>query len=163
MGCSISYDFEFLKDKVIKNEIPRCIECSETVKPDVVLFGENLPRKFWNFPSDFSKCKLLIIMGTSLVVQPFAGLAGQVSQNCPRALINRDPVGDCGMLGSFFTNVFHLNPEFGSDSNKKRDVFLEGDCDQICLQLAEKLGWKDELLLLMNQTNNKLEEQKSKI
>nr|AUZ82949.1 sirtuin 2-2 [Brachionus koreanus] len=163
LGCRKKYDFEFLKDKVIKNEIPKCIECSETIKPDVVLFGENLSKDFWNFPSDFSRCKLLIIMGTSLVVQPFAGLAGQVNQNCPRALINRDPVGDSGMLGSFWTNLFHLNPEFGASSNSKRDVFLKGDCDQICLQLAEKLGWKEELHLLMNQNNNKIDEKNSKI
>ncbi|RNA07447.1 NAD-dependent deacetylase Sirt2 isoform X3 [Brachionus plicatilis] len=163
LGCQKSFDFKFLKDKVIKNEIPRCNECSETIKPDVVLFGESLPKEFWNFTSDFSKCKLLIIIGTSLAVQPFAGLAGQVDLNCPRVLINRDQIGDSEMLGSFLTNLFHLNPEFGSTSNTHRDVFLEGDCDKICLQLAEKLGWKEELLKLMDENNRNIEEKKSKI
>lgn len=102
-------------------------------------------------------------MGTSLVVQPFAGLAGQVDQSCPRVLINRDEVGDSGMLGSFLTNLLHLNPEFGSSSNTSRDVFLQGDCDKICLQLAEKLGWKDELTKLVEETNKKNDEKKSKI
>ena len=43
----------------------------------------------------------LIIMGTSLVVQPFAGLAGKVGYSTPRLLINRDPVGDANMFGNF--------------------------------------------------------------
>lgn len=163
MGCKKSFDFEFLKNKVIKNEVPKCDECSNTIKPDVVLFGENLPKEFWNFTEDFSKCKLLIIMGTSLVVQPFAGLAGQVNQSCPRVLINRDHVGDSGMLGSFLTNLFHLNPEFGSSSNTNRDVFLQGDCDKICMELAEKLGWKDELTKLIQDTSIKNENKKSQI
>jgi len=33
-------------------------------------------------------------MGTSLAVQPFAGLAGRVGNNCPRLLINREKVGE---------------------------------------------------------------------
>lgn len=45
------------------------------VKPDIVFFGENLPPRFFScMQSDFSKVDLLIIMGTSLQVQPFASL-----------------------------------------------------------------------------------------
>ena len=43
-------------------------------RPDVVLFGEGLPNSFWKNLLDFPKCDLLIIIGTSLVVQPFAGI-----------------------------------------------------------------------------------------
>ena len=40
-------------------------------------FGENLPERFWQqVPVDFPKADLLIVMGTSLVVQPFASLIG---------------------------------------------------------------------------------------
>ena len=39
--------------------------------------------------SDFDKCDLLIVMGTSLVVQPFASLIDKVPAVCPRLLINR--------------------------------------------------------------------------
>ncbi len=55
--------------------IPTCTECNSVVKPDIVFFGENLPQKFFqHVHSDFKECDLLIIMGTSLMVQPFAGL-----------------------------------------------------------------------------------------
>ena len=60
------------------------------VKPDIVFFGEQLPRRFYELAgipvhpgmdcsdSDFASCDLLIVMGTSLVVQPFASLIDQV-------------------------------------------------------------------------------------
>ena len=39
------------------------------VKPDIVFFGEDLPQRFHSLQlPDFSKCDLLIIMGTSLEV-----------------------------------------------------------------------------------------------
>ena len=40
------------------------------------------------------------MMGTSLAVQPFAGLAGRVSNNCPRLLINREKVGEVSNVTS---------------------------------------------------------------
>lgn len=40
------------------------------VKPDIVFFGEDLPQRFHSLQlPDFSKCDLLIIMGTSLEVR----------------------------------------------------------------------------------------------
>lgn len=52
--------------------------CTEgLVKPDIVFFGESLPARFFQYmPTDFSKADLLIVMGTSLTVQPFASLIG---------------------------------------------------------------------------------------
>ena len=47
-------------------------------------------------PQDCAESELLIVMGTSLAVQPFAGLAGRVGNNCPRLLINREKVGEVG-------------------------------------------------------------------
>ena len=39
------------------------------VKPDIVFFGEDLPQRFHSLQlPDFTKCDLLIIMGTSLEV-----------------------------------------------------------------------------------------------
>jgi NAD-dependent SIR2 family protein deacetylase len=47
------------------------------VKPDIVFFGESLPDRFWEAAeSDIPAADLLIVMGTSLVVQPFASLVG---------------------------------------------------------------------------------------
>ena len=59
----------------MSEEIPTCEKCESLVKPDIVFFGEALPMKFFMCAEqDFDQCDLLIIMGTSLVVQPFASL-----------------------------------------------------------------------------------------
>lgn len=60
----------------MESVIPKCEECEEgVVKPDVVFFGEMLPERFHYFADrDFVHADLLIIMGSSLVVQPFASL-----------------------------------------------------------------------------------------
>lgn len=76
--------------------MPRCRSgglCWGVVKPDIVFFGEDLPRRFYYYLRDFPQCDLLIVMGTSLEVEPFASLTSSVRLNCPRALLNRELVG----------------------------------------------------------------------
>ncbi len=78
------------------------------------------------------KADLLIVMGTSLTVQPFASLAERVDDSCPRVLINLDHVGS-----------------FGSRSD---DVALLGKCDEVVRDLCKALGWEDELNKLWDET-----------
>lgn len=64
-----------IPEEIFKDNIPTCEECSGLVKPDIVFFRENLPTRFFQLmQSDFPKCDLLLILGTSLTVQPFAML-----------------------------------------------------------------------------------------
>ena len=39
------------------------------MKPDIVFFGEDLPKRFFYYLKDFPQCDLVIIMGTSLEVR----------------------------------------------------------------------------------------------
>lgn len=65
----------FSPEKIFKDLVPICEDCPGVVKPDIVFFGENLPEKFHNnMLTDFPQCDVLIILGSSLVVQPFAAL-----------------------------------------------------------------------------------------
>ena len=58
----------------------RCTVCGGLVKPDIVFFGEALPERFWEAAeADMPAADLLLVMGTSLVVQPFASLVGAYS------------------------------------------------------------------------------------
>ena len=161
LQCKKSHSFEHMKEFVLLDKIPSCSSCEGVIKPDVVLFGESLPIGFWKHLIDFPKCDLLIIMGTSLVVQPFAGLAGKVSSNCPRLLINKEPVGDPSMFGSFATSLFGLNPKFAEGKNQERDVFLQGDCDQGCRELCRLLGWEEDLDRLIQESNHKIDTQRN--
>lgn len=55
--------------------IPRCRVCGAVVRPDVVLYGENLDgAAFMQAQCDIAEADVLIVGGTSLTVYPAAGL-----------------------------------------------------------------------------------------
>jgi NAD-dependent deacetylase sirtuin 2 len=106
---------------------------TKLVKPDIVFFGESLPEKFHQLvPKDFPKCDLLIVMGTSLKVHPFASLITMVPRGTPRILVNRELVGE-------YPRGFQFRKGSG-------DVFLKGDCDDGCQRVADAIGWGEELI-----------------
>ncbi|XP_067875028.1 NAD-dependent protein deacetylase sirtuin-2 isoform X2 [Heterodontus francisci] len=141
--CRKQYNLDWMKTQIFTKPLPKCEQCSSVVKPDIVFFGESLPQQFFaTMESDFPKCDLLIIMGTSLQVQPFASLASRVSDATPRLLINKETTrqGDPVMA------LLGLGNSLDFDSEKAyRDVAYVGSCDDGCLALADLLGWKEEL------------------
>lgn len=55
--------------------IPRCPHCGGILKPDVILFGEQLPQKAWlEAQRETRHCDLFIVAGSSLEVLPVASL-----------------------------------------------------------------------------------------
>ena len=64
------------------------------VKPDIVFFGESLPKRFRELRKvDLPAAQVLIIMGTSLQVTPFCDLVHDAPPTCPRLLCNMELVG----------------------------------------------------------------------
>ena len=58
-----------------QGEIPRCSECGGVLKPDMVLFGEQLPANTWLKAVKASRdCDMMIVAGSSLEVLPVASL-----------------------------------------------------------------------------------------
>jgi len=146
--CRKEYSQEWIKELIFKDEIPTCGDCGGYVKPDIVFFGEGLPEKFFNcMELDFDKCDMLIIMGTSLTVQPFASLIDRVGKYVPRVLINMDKVGVSSDLMSIIGGTGMM---FDSPKNF-RDVAILGPCDDGCYALADKLGWKQDLQNLISK------------
>lgn len=152
LNCNHEYDFEFMKNFMSeeRNEIviPRCKKCNvkptNIIKPDIVFYGQRLPTIFFErLEEDFPQCDLLLVMGTSLVVQPFAGLVNEVRANVPRILINRERTGE------FLKYDKYLNMRTGqTEKCNERDIFLQGDSDKIIIDIADKLGWTDEMAKL---------------
>lgn len=145
-----------MKKKVKLSQIPKCTKCGGLVKPDIVFFGEAVRILFFSYkcrrlsevhdqlPDEFvasipklRSADLLIVIGTSLTVYPFASLADRVDESCPRVLINIDRVGN-----------------FGS---KPDDVILLGKCDDIVRDLCKELGWEKELQKAWEKTKYTVE------
>lgn len=159
--CRTMYTLEWMKEKIFADEVPTCERgsCRGVVKPDIVFFGESLPDKFYNcMEKDFHDCDLLIVMGSTLTVQPFASLVDRVGANCPRLLINREKAGQCRGIMSMLGLGTGL--DFDSADNT-RDVCWLGNCDDGCQALADKLGFGDELKDLVKQEHERIDKEKS--
>ncbi len=76
VGCFQKYDSsDFIQSYIEKGEIPLCPDCGSILKPDTVLFGEQLPYQAWLGAHEASQnCNLMIAVGSSLEVLPVAGL-----------------------------------------------------------------------------------------
>ncbi|XP_078351074.1 NAD-dependent protein deacetylase sirtuin-2-like isoform X1 [Oculina patagonica] len=161
LGCRKEYTHEWVKDEVFADKVPECPDCGGVVKPDIVFFGESLPDVFHKcLPQDMPKCDLLIVMGTSLVVQPFASLVDRVPETTPRLLINKEK---CGNQPDFFRLLMGGSSGFQFDSEDNyRDVMWQGTTDDGCIALADFLGWKDELLKYVETEHKRIDEASAK-
>lgn len=69
---------DYLKAFTEKGILPHCPVCSALLKPDVILFGEQLPQKAWyEAQRECRQCDLMLVAGSSLEVLPVAGLPMQ--------------------------------------------------------------------------------------
>jgi len=145
--CGHTYTQEWVKEKIFGGHVPvLCASCKiGYVKPDIVFFGENLPERFRRLRSldldDEVEC--LMIMGTSLSVRPFAGLADEAHPFTPRLLMNRDVVGLRG--GSTNGHGLRLDCQ-----DNYRDTALLGDLDTAVITFCTAMGWMDDLSAVVN-------------
>ncbi|OWF52356.1 NAD-dependent protein deacetylase sirtuin-3, mitochondrial [Mizuhopecten yessoensis] len=127
--CGYLHEGSMVKDPVFQDRLPLCKRrgCPGIVKPDIVFFGEDLPQRFYFYLKDMLQADLVIIMGTSLGVQPFAGIVDTVRWTTPRVLFNMEAVGP-------FRN-----------SKRSKDVFAEGDLIKNMQNFTEMVGWKTDI------------------
>jgi NAD-dependent deacetylase len=68
----------YLDSFVENGKPPRCPKCGQILKPDVILFGEQLPQAAWfKAQKEARQCDLMLVVGSSLEVLPVAGLPMQ--------------------------------------------------------------------------------------
>ncbi|KAI7820022.1 DHS-like NAD/FAD-binding domain-containing protein [Gamsiella multidivaricata] len=133
--CDVHSDSAWVRKHILKSEIPYCKGCGGLVKPTITFFGEMLPTRFGNLAAmDFKKCDLLIVLGTSLQVEPFNRLITKVSPKCPRLLINRERAGEDMHSGFDFDDKWKYTYQ--------RDALFLGACDEGVRKLAKLCGWE---------------------
>ncbi|CAI9546633.1 unnamed protein product [Staurois parvus] len=125
--CLKEYPGKAFRDAVLESQVPRCSACGGLIKPDIIFFGEQLPARFFLHLTDFPRADLLIVMGTSLEVEPFASLVYAVSRSTPRVLINRDNVGPF------------------VDTSDGLNIVELGDVTSGVKHFVQLLGWEREL------------------
>ncbi|KNC78300.1 hypothetical protein SARC_09263 [Sphaeroforma arctica JP610] len=142
--CHKTYPSDYVKDLIFAGHIPTCEDCEAWIKPDIVFFGEGLPERFGQCVSeDFPVCDLLIVAGTSLKVQPFASVIDMVQDDCPRLMLNKETCGKSHPM----MRMMGIRSGFDFESSENiRDVLKLCSCDDGILELADLLGWKDELV-----------------
>ena len=92
--CFKQYDSApFLEPYIQDGSIPRCLNCNEILKPDVILFGEQMPQSAWLEAQRAARqCELMLVAGSSLEVLPVAGLPMQaIDRGAHLVVINNAP------------------------------------------------------------------------
>lgn len=143
IDCRSSFPDKEMREHIDSASIPHCNResCNGLVKPDIVFFGEALPRAFFDNFDVPGRADLCIVMGTSLTVQPFASLPDLCAESVPRVLMNKEAVGSLGA--------------------RPNDVVCLGECDDSVRELAKACGWTEELEAVCKTVNPALIESRS--
>jgi NAD-dependent deacetylase len=83
----------YLQSYIDDGKMPRCESCHGILKPDVILFGEQLPQSAWmTAQKAVQQCDLMLVAGSSLEVLPVAGLPMQaLDRGAHLIVINNTP------------------------------------------------------------------------
>ncbi len=100
-------------------DLPRCPDCGELLRPDVVWFHETLPEEIWREAARATAaCECFLVVGTSAVVYPAAGLI--------------DAAREAGAL------VIEINLE-ATAASRRGALALRGPSGMILPQLVQRL------------------------
>ena len=120
--CKCSIDIEKINEGIQKGKIYYCPKCNGPCKPNVVFYGENLPIRFFKKLNECHDIDLIIIMGTSLKVQPFANIPGLTNPNCLKIVFNMEKVGD-----------------YEYDYLEDESIFIKGKTDQNVIKFLKDI------------------------
>jgi NAD-dependent deacetylase len=86
--CKEKITFEEAAKIVNAGKLPLCTKCKTVLKPNIVFFGEMLPAKaFEGAVHEAEKAELLIVLGSTLVVQPAASIPLYTIKNGGKVVI----------------------------------------------------------------------------
>jgi NAD-dependent deacetylase len=97
LTCTSCYQrFEadiYMKAFIAEGALPFCSHCNGILKPDVILFGEQLPHAAWIQAQRAARqCDLMLVAGSSLEVLPVAGLPMQaLDRGAHLIVVNNTP------------------------------------------------------------------------
>ncbi len=87
--CFRVYDGDDISDDVMEaGNVPRCDDCGGVIKPNVILFGEQLPIQILQAAQRAAKaCDVMLVVGSSLEVMPASNLVVMAKRNGAKVVI----------------------------------------------------------------------------
>lgn len=74
LKCRKTFGYDEIAPTVMNDEVPKC-ECGGIIKPDIIFYGESLNQETLQECFDWAeRCELMIVLGSSLTVQPAASI-----------------------------------------------------------------------------------------
>ena len=125
--CHYEVDIAKINEGIKKGEVYYCPKCNGPCKPKVVFYGEGLPSRFFERLRDIKDIDLIIIMGTSLKVYPFAAIPQYVGPNVGIVVFNMEKVGD-----------------YQYDKIEENSYFIKGKTDEKVLKFLKDIKLYDE-------------------
>lgn len=117
--CYKVIPIEPLIEPMLDGQVPRC-ECGGVLKPNVILFGEQLPVRVFNQArAEAKRCDLFLVAGSSLEVIPAADL--------PSLALNS---GAKGLIVNYQS----------TDFDRHAQVVIHGDVTEILPRIVAALG-----------------------
>jgi NAD-dependent deacetylase len=117
LGCGYRQEAASLSLEVIP---PRCPQCGSILKPDVVFFGEAIPWEAQTKSFEEARtCDLVLVVGTSAVVYPAAGIPTIAKQGGAK--------------------VVEINMESTPLTGSVSDYLIQGSAGQILPKIVEEV------------------------
>ena len=91
--CEKAFGRSEVEEMIRTDKVPRCIHCKALIRPDIVFFGDLIPfEALMQARKTACEADVFITLGSSLEVNPAAGLAADAWRNNARlVIINRGP------------------------------------------------------------------------
>jgi NAD-dependent deacetylase len=94
IGCYETSAGQDMIEYLMEHEgVPTCQACGGTLKPNVILFGEQLPfSELQASHEETSRCDVMLVAGSSLIIEPAASLPKLARQHGARLIfVNLEP------------------------------------------------------------------------
>lgn len=89
LGCGKRYSFyQLIHQLETGRYVPLCAKCNQLLRPDVILFGDQMSLDFFRARDALKRAELLVVVGSSLQVYPAAELPGLAQKI---VIINLEP------------------------------------------------------------------------
>ena len=138
--CNEDIDINKINKGINEGKVVKCHKCGGPCKPKIILYSEDLPERFYEKINYIKECNLVIIIGTSLTVEPFSQLTNKFNKkNCWVVIINKSFIDDFD-----YYNLYN------------KELFLEGLADEIIKQILIDCGWYEDFTKNYSIQSNKM-------